>query len=262
MNTLSNEELNHVAGSCASTSLEQYLALELLALLKEREAAVPDEVYSELYKLREDIKGPDGFDTWKDAAIAEKAVRIQNEKRITLCSSDIDYLTAMAAFHSDQWHKMDPITGYMHGWNARKLKAVNSNTERDACRYRFLRDKDAFGDDAAPGLASWDELAELDLNVFDAAVDARMAGYDTETYNSTPPAQPVAVPVRYMNRYTGACYTLEQQPDAVTPESIRDMFCHLDDAECVVAADVWNACRAAMLNQAPVNQPASNEGQP
>lgn len=37
---------------------------------------------------------------------------------------------------------------------------------------------------------------------------------------TTPPAQPVAVPVRYMNRYTGACYTLEQQPDAATDTAV------------------------------------------
>lgn len=41
MNTISDKELNLIAGSVASTSLEQYLALELLALRKEREAAVP-----------------------------------------------------------------------------------------------------------------------------------------------------------------------------------------------------------------------------
>ncbi|WAH51934.1 hypothetical protein LMA04_17830 [Pseudescherichia vulneris] len=29
-----------------------------------------------------------------------------------------------------------------------------------------------------------------------------------------------AVPVRYMNRYTGACYTLEQQPDAATDTAV------------------------------------------
>ncbi|HBZ7664771.1 TPA: hypothetical protein ACMEXS_005723, partial [Klebsiella variicola subsp. variicola] len=47
--------------------------------------------------------------------------------------------------------------------------------ERDAQRYRFLRERDAFGDDGEPGLASWDDLIELDTNDFDAAIDARMA---------------------------------------------------------------------------------------
>lgn len=52
---------------------------------------------------------------------------------------------------------------------------IEANIARDAQRYRFLRDKDAFGDDDEPGLASWDELIELDMNEFDAAIDARMA---------------------------------------------------------------------------------------
>lgn len=48
------------------------------------------------------------------------------------------------------------------------------NVRRDAIRYRFLRESDFFGEDNEPGLASWDELSELDCNEFDAAVDARM----------------------------------------------------------------------------------------
>lgn len=53
--------------------------------------------------------------------------------------------------------------------------AITANIERDAQRYRFLRERDAFGDDGEPGLASWDDLIELDTNDFDAAIDARMA---------------------------------------------------------------------------------------
>ncbi|HHP5639872.1 TPA: hypothetical protein ACSC6H_001659 [Klebsiella variicola] len=74
-------------------------------------------VYTELYRLRTDVKGPDGFDTWRDAAIAERKARVELEKASQRVVN-IDYLGAMAAFHSDQWHKMGPITGYMHGWNA------------------------------------------------------------------------------------------------------------------------------------------------
>ncbi|SAH66037.1 DUF551 domain-containing protein [Enterobacter bugandensis] len=54
--------------------------------------------------------------------------------------------------------------------------------ERDALRYRFLRDKDAFGDENEPGLASWDDLAEMEYNEFDAAVDARMNDSDMPLY--------------------------------------------------------------------------------
>ncbi|WP_413703249.1 DUF551 domain-containing protein [Raoultella ornithinolytica] len=82
-----------------------------------------DEIYAELYRLREEVKGPDGFNTWRDAAIAEKKARVELERQINQSGRDIDYLGAMAAFHSDKWHKMDPITGYMHGWNARRNHA-------------------------------------------------------------------------------------------------------------------------------------------
>lgn len=81
---------------------------------QEPEVKADAEIYAELYRLRAEIKGPDGFDTWKDAAISEKKARIACEKRIP----EIDYLTAMGAFHSDEWHKMGSITGYMYGWNA------------------------------------------------------------------------------------------------------------------------------------------------
>nr|WP_239066739.1 hypothetical protein [Citrobacter freundii] len=94
-------------------------------------------VYAELYRLREEIKGPDGFDTWKDAAIAERKARVELEKAGPRFG-DIDYLGAMAAFHSDEWHKMGPITGYMNGWNACRaamLQAGNSPVSPDCwCR--------------------------------------------------------------------------------------------------------------------------------
>ncbi|MCK6671532.1 hypothetical protein L8S96_06400 [Enterobacter roggenkampii] len=44
-------------------------------------------------------------------------------------------------------------------------------------------------------------------------------------------------------------------PDTATPQSMRAMFCQLDDSECAIAADVWNACRAAMLHGADGNSP-------
>lgn len=89
-------------------------------------------------------------------------------------------------------------------------------------------------------------------------------------------------PVRYMNRFTGACYTLDQQPDAATdtavyvplyaeqpapvvtkecPAAIRDLMAShsdglFDDAD---AQQIWLACRAAMLqsfgNSEQLNSP-------
>ncbi|MGZ0476508.1 DUF551 domain-containing protein, partial [Citrobacter freundii] len=99
-------------------------------------------VYAELYRLREEIKGPAGFDTWKDAAIAERKARVELEKAGPRFG-DIDYLGAMAAFHSDEWHKMGPITGYMNGWNACRaamLQVGNSPVSPDgwvACSERM-----------------------------------------------------------------------------------------------------------------------------
>ncbi|SWT22648.1 Uncharacterised protein [Klebsiella pneumoniae] len=65
----------------------------------------------------------------------------------------------------------DSFPLYLHA----QSEPIEANIARDAQRYRFLRDKDAFGDDGEPGLASWDELIDLDMNEFDAAIDARMA---------------------------------------------------------------------------------------
>jgi hypothetical protein len=85
-------------------------------------------LYTELYLLREEVKGPDGFQTWKDAAIFERGRRVALEG----LASEIDYLAAMGAFHSDKWHKMDPITGYMHGWNACVAEVKRLNAPRTA----------------------------------------------------------------------------------------------------------------------------------
>ena len=171
----------------------QIFKFALAAMAAEAQKPVAD-IYAELYRLREDIKGPDGFDTWKDAALAEKKARIKCEQHINKSGQDIDYLTAMAAFHSDDWHKMGPITAYMHGWNARKAIVPDPNITRDALRYRFLRDKDAFGADNEPGLVNWDELVDLELNDFDAAIDARMSHPNVAWAAQFSTPQPVAVP--------------------------------------------------------------------
>ena len=59
--------------------------------------------------------------------------------------------------------------------NVLKLIAALEQAQRNAMRYQFIRDKDAFGDEREPGLIGWDGLVELDANEFDAAIDARMA---------------------------------------------------------------------------------------
>ncbi|EAT4435201.1 Eaa protein [Salmonella enterica] len=86
-----------------------------------------------------------------------------------------------------------------------------------------------------------------------------------------------AEPVRYLNKFSGTCVTLEQQPNAaddvavyvplyaappaqpapVVPPAIEPDYeviksilptANPDEYACCIAADMWNACRAAMLN--------------
>jgi len=40
------------------------------------------EDYAELIRLREEIKGPDGFATWKDAAVSERQRRVKLETQL------------------------------------------------------------------------------------------------------------------------------------------------------------------------------------
>lgn len=54
----------------------------------------------------------DAKNHWADRARAAEAKLAELAKQ-----EPIDYLTAMAARHSNEWHKMGPIAGYMEGWN-------------------------------------------------------------------------------------------------------------------------------------------------
>ncbi|MGO3014667.1 MAG: hypothetical protein ACTID4_14990 [Hafnia alvei] len=77
-----------------------------------------------------------------------------------------------------------------------------AEVERDALRYRFLRDKDFFGDEDEPGLVGWEGLVELGYNEFDAAVDARISHPDIDyvkldtALRKHIPAQPVSEPYK------------------------------------------------------------------
>ncbi|HHF9036345.1 TPA: hypothetical protein ACPT59_003691 [Klebsiella pneumoniae] len=131
---------------------------------------------------------------------------------------------------------------------------ITENIERDAQRYRFLREKDAFGDDGEPGLASWDDLIELDTNEFDAAIDARMAHPSVDFLaldNALQKHERRRCKDRNCNKpiygysvdgLCEDCYTaISQQPAPVVPEL------RVDWQENEFSAG-WNACRAAMLN--------------
>lgn len=38
------------------------------------------DMWAEIYRLREAVKGPDGFDSWQDAAVAERIRRARAER--------------------------------------------------------------------------------------------------------------------------------------------------------------------------------------
>ena len=125
---------------------------------------------------------------------------------------------------------------------ALEFRADAEPVARDAIRYRFLRDKDAFGEDNAPGLASWDDLAELDTGDFDSAVDARIKASDVPLYTRPQPA-PVAVDFKKLAR-----------------ELVENLVdCNGADDSAVKQYQKWaeKTCRAAMLQgkAEPVSQP-------
>ncbi|MGE4996773.1 hypothetical protein AB8884_03010 [Yersinia enterocolitica] len=82
---------------------------------------------------------------------------------------------------------------------------IDSGVIRDANRYRFLRDEDSWGEDSdswdvetKTGLISSENLMELRLDHFDAAIDARMAASDIPFLNPANASQkPVVMPERY-----------------------------------------------------------------
>lgn len=120
-------------------------------------------------------------------------------------------------------------------------------------------------------------------------VDFRILPDGINTLYAAPPAQPVAVPTinrsAIVNKVQGLCsrlpgatfanaaeFAIEEiaaitQPVAVPDELLSAMeeVLRISDRD----HEAWHrvrdgiaSCRAAMLNQAPVKQPASNEGQP
>ena len=146
---------------------------------------------------------------------------------------------------------------------------ITVDVERDAQRYRFLRDKDAFGDDGEPGLATWDDLIELDMNEFDAAIDARMAHPSVDFLaldNALQKHERRRCKDRNCNKQIFGysvdglcedCYTaVYQQPAPVVPEekpmpNTLSMYA-VDAVAAIAEVRGWNAYRAAMLQAEPV----------
>ncbi|HDH1458648.1 TPA: hypothetical protein PIT96_002791 [Klebsiella michiganensis] len=162
----------------------------------------------------------------------------------------------------------DSFPLYLHG----QSEPIGANIARDAQRYRFLRDKDAFGDDGEPGLASWDELIELDMNEFDAAIDARMAHPSVDFLsldNALQEQERRRCKDRNCNKQIFGysvdglcedCYAaVSQQPAPVVPEekpmpNTLSMYA-VDAVAAIAEVKGWNACRAAMLNHPSRIQP-------
>jgi hypothetical protein len=42
----------------------------------------PATLWAEIWRLRHDAEGPDGYDTWKDAAVAERVRRVKAERAL------------------------------------------------------------------------------------------------------------------------------------------------------------------------------------
>ncbi len=49
---------------------------------EELNKATPAELVAEIFRLRNALKGPDGFATWQDAAVVEKVARIAEQKKL------------------------------------------------------------------------------------------------------------------------------------------------------------------------------------
>lgn len=67
-----------------------------------------------------------------------------------------------------------PMTGPQILLIAENCAQSMSDLQRDAGRYRFLREEDNWGEDS--GDDCWEALGEANVNAFDAIVEARMDG--------------------------------------------------------------------------------------
>ena len=49
---------------------------------EELNKATPAELIAEIFRLRSEIKGPEGYATWQDAAVAERTARVDAQKKL------------------------------------------------------------------------------------------------------------------------------------------------------------------------------------
>lgn len=230
--TVTTETINGVADlkagytlGHADVAILKALAAELLAVREARSVPVTDEIYAELYRLRIENKGPDGFETWRDAAVFERTRRADAERNMS--GEEMTYLEAMSLLTAEDAQNLSAIEAFRRGANYNGK--INAHALRNSMRYQYLRDKDAFGAENEPGLAGWNELIELEGNEFDAAIDARMAHPDIAY--TAPPAPAVLDEM-----------TLEEAVSTVWSDVSIDI-----DAPGSVYLAGWMAHRAEML---------------
>lgn len=49
---------------------------------EELNKASPEELVAEIFRLRSELKGPDGYATWQEAAVAERLARVAVQKKL------------------------------------------------------------------------------------------------------------------------------------------------------------------------------------
>ncbi|EFE98274.1 hypothetical protein [Serratia odorifera] len=112
---------------------------------------------------------------------------------------------------------------------------------RDALRYRFLKDKDAWGCDNEPGLVEWDDLIDLEGNEFDAAIDARISNSDVDYTALTPSIQDQIYAELYRLREE-----IKGPEDSPYPATVAGGACLAN-----AWAEGWNARNAAVPPPVP-----------
>jgi hypothetical protein len=62
------------------------------------------EDYAELYRLRAAVKGPDGFETWQDAATDERIRRVKAESDIKALAKEDRAIRRLLCIHASDGH--------------------------------------------------------------------------------------------------------------------------------------------------------------
>lgn len=84
----------------------------------------PFRLWAEIHKLRHEVKGPDGFETWRDAAIDERRRRVELQKKydelghhvVFLLDGTWSYLHNHCTIQSikDRWTKVRDLVQQEH----------------------------------------------------------------------------------------------------------------------------------------------------